>query len=215
VSEFFADELALILNCSRAAATKLADSAALLTERLPPTWAALAHGQPDWPRARALAAELIDPARDAAPHVLAEVEAAVLPRAHELSIPRLQAAVRTELLPCGPPSHGPNSNGWYATAALSTRASPADVRSWTGHRLSIGTSPPRRNAGSSAPGTAPAAIPAAGTPPPGPTSTTSSRRRSAARPPARTCAVCVAGTTGSRPMHPAGDSPGHPMATSR
>jgi hypothetical protein len=90
VSEFFADELALILNCSRAAATKLADSAVLLTERLPSTWAALADGQLDWPRARALAAELIDPARDAAPHVLAEVEAAVLPRAHELSIPRLQ-----------------------------------------------------------------------------------------------------------------------------
>jgi hypothetical protein len=90
VSEFFADELALILHCSRAAATKLADSAVLLTERLPSTWAALADGQLDWPRARALAAELIDPARDAAPHVLAEVEAAVLPRAHELSIPRLQ-----------------------------------------------------------------------------------------------------------------------------
>jgi hypothetical protein len=98
VSEFFADELALVLNCSRTAATRLADSAALLTERLPATWAALADGQLDWPRARALAAELVDPARDVAPHVLAEVEAAVLPRARERSIPALQAAVRKELL---------------------------------------------------------------------------------------------------------------------
>jgi hypothetical protein len=98
VSEFFADELAAVLNCSRTAATTLADSAALLTERLPATWAALADGQLDWPRARALAAELVDPARDVAPHVLAEVEAAVLPRARERSIPALQAAVRKELL---------------------------------------------------------------------------------------------------------------------
>jgi hypothetical protein len=98
VSEFFADELAIILNCSRAAATRLADSAALLTERLPATWAALADGQLDWPRARGLAAELMDPARDVEPCVLAEVEAAVLPRAHELSIRGLQAAARKELL---------------------------------------------------------------------------------------------------------------------
>lgn len=98
VSEFFADELAVILNCSRAAATKLADAAALLLGRLPATWAALADGLLDWPRARALAAELIDPARDVEPQVLAEVEAAVLPQASRLSIRGLQAAARKELL---------------------------------------------------------------------------------------------------------------------
>ncbi|WP_170182281.1 HNH endonuclease signature motif containing protein [Blastococcus colisei] len=98
VSEFFADELAMILNCSRTAATKLADTAALLTQRLPVTWAALADGQLDWPRARALAAELMDPARDVEPQVIAEVEAAVLPRANRLSIRGLQAAARAELL---------------------------------------------------------------------------------------------------------------------
>ncbi len=98
VSEFFADELALILNCSRTAATKLADTAALLVGRLPATWAALADGELDWPRARALAGELLDPARDLEPHVLAEVEAAVLPEARRLSIRRLQAAVRTALV---------------------------------------------------------------------------------------------------------------------
>jgi hypothetical protein len=98
VSEFFADELALILNCSRTAATKLADTSSLLLERLPATWAALADGVLDWPRARALAAELLEPARDLAPSVIAEVEAAVLPRAQELSITRLRTAARTELV---------------------------------------------------------------------------------------------------------------------
>jgi hypothetical protein len=98
VSEFFADELALVLNCSRAAATKLADAASLLTRLLPATWEALADGQLDWPRARALVAELIGPAREVAPRLLAEVEAAVLPRAHGLSVPGVRAAVRRELL---------------------------------------------------------------------------------------------------------------------
>jgi uncharacterized protein DUF222 len=98
VSEFFADELALILNCSRTAAPKLADSAALLIERLPATWAALADGQLDWPRARALAADLLEPARDVEPQVIAEVEAAVLSRAGALSIRQLQATARRELL---------------------------------------------------------------------------------------------------------------------
>lgn len=98
VSEFFADELAMILNCSRTAATKLADSAALLTQRLQATWEALADGQLDWPRARALAAELLEAGREAEPQVLAAVEAAVLPRAARLSIRGLQAAARTELL---------------------------------------------------------------------------------------------------------------------
>src|SRR3954469_8029222 len=98
VSEFFADELALVLNCSRTAATKLADSAALLIGRLPATWAALADGRLDWPRARALAGELLEPARELQPHVIAEVEAAVLPRSGELSIRQLQAATRKELL---------------------------------------------------------------------------------------------------------------------
>ncbi|WP_116453706.1 DUF222 domain-containing protein, partial [Blastococcus litoris] len=86
------------LGCSRTAATKLADCALLLRDRLPATWAALADGEVDWPRARALAAELSDPARDLEPAVLASIEAAVLPRAARLSIRGLQAAVRAELL---------------------------------------------------------------------------------------------------------------------
>src|SRR3954451_11716514 len=98
VSEFFADELAHILNCSRTAATTLADTAALLVDRLPATWAALADGLLDWPRARALAAELLEAAGEVEPRVLAEVERAVLARARELSVPGVRAAARRELL---------------------------------------------------------------------------------------------------------------------
>ena len=98
VSEFFADELALVLNCSRTAATTLAQVAGLLVGRLPATWAALADGTLDWPRARAIAAELGPVAHDVEPHVLCAVEAAVLPTAHELSVTRIRAAVRRELL---------------------------------------------------------------------------------------------------------------------
>src|SRR3954452_12421016 len=98
VSEFFADELAHILTCSRTAATTLADTAALLVDRLPATWAALADGLLDWPRARALAAELLEPARDLEPTVPAAGEAAVRPGAGGRSIRQLQAAARRELL---------------------------------------------------------------------------------------------------------------------
>src|SRR5688572_29319346 len=98
VSEFLPDELALILNCSRAEATRLWEWCSTLRLRLPHTWAALADGALDWPRARAIAAELGWPARDSTPEVLAGVEAMVLPRAAGLSITRLRALVWAELL---------------------------------------------------------------------------------------------------------------------
>ena len=71
VSEFFADELALVLNCSRTAATQLWETSTTLRRRLPATWAALADGWLDWPRARAIAAELGWPARESPDDVLA------------------------------------------------------------------------------------------------------------------------------------------------
>ena len=83
-SEFFADELALVLNCSRAAATQLWERSTTLLHRLPATWAALADGWLDWPRARAIAAELGWPARESPDDVLAAIEAVVLPQATEL-----------------------------------------------------------------------------------------------------------------------------------
>ncbi|HEX2074734.1 MAG TPA: DUF222 domain-containing protein [Geodermatophilus sp.] len=102
VSEFFPDELAAILHCSRAEATTVAEHALTLRDRLPATWAAPADGELDWPRARAFAAELGWAARDTAPAVVAAVEAAVLPLAAELSVSRLKAALRRELRPATP-----------------------------------------------------------------------------------------------------------------
>jgi CBS domain-containing protein len=102
VSEFFPDELALVLNSSRTAATQLWEQSMTLLRRLPATWAALADGWLDWPRARAIAAELGWPARESPDDVLARVEAVVLPRATELSITRLRALVRRELIKVDP-----------------------------------------------------------------------------------------------------------------
>ena len=98
VSEFLPDELALVLGCSRSAATTLMESSLTLLGRLPATWAALADGRLDWPRARGLAAELGWPARDSDPAVIAQVEAAVLPIAGGLSVKGLRARARAELL---------------------------------------------------------------------------------------------------------------------
>ncbi len=97
VSEFFVDELAVVLNCSRTASSMLADTAWVLLERLPATWAALADGQLDWARARGLAAELSDAAHELEPEVLARIEAAVLPGAATLSIRTLRERARAEL----------------------------------------------------------------------------------------------------------------------
>jgi hypothetical protein len=102
VSEFFPDELALVLNCSRASATQLWERSTTLRRRLPATWAALADGALDWPRARTIAAELGWPARETPDDVLSAVEAEVLPQATGLSITRLRALVRTELIRVDP-----------------------------------------------------------------------------------------------------------------
>ncbi len=98
VSEFVLDELALILNTSRTAAVTLLDQAHIFATRLPATWEALATGRLDWPRARAMAAELGRPADDSDPAVVAAVERAVLPIATELSVRRLRERVRQELV---------------------------------------------------------------------------------------------------------------------
>jgi hypothetical protein len=97
-TEFFADELALVLNCSRTAASTLIGQSFMLLTRLPATWAALADGRLDWPRARGLATELGVSAAETDPSIIAEVEAAILPSAGELSVRGLRAAVRQELM---------------------------------------------------------------------------------------------------------------------
>ncbi|TFV86546.1 HNH endonuclease signature motif containing protein [Blastococcus sp. CT_GayMR16] len=97
-SEFLPDEVALIMNCSRAEATRLTEAALILVHRMPDTWAALADGELNWPRARAVAAEIVRHGPDLDPHVLAQVEAVVLPQAAELAVSGLRALLRAELI---------------------------------------------------------------------------------------------------------------------
>jgi hypothetical protein len=104
ISEFFPDELAQIMNSSRTAATVLSDHAVTLLTSLRATWEMLSSGELDWPRARALAAELGPSARELDPAIITAVEAAVLPEAPGLSVRALKAAVRRELIARDPAS---------------------------------------------------------------------------------------------------------------
>jgi hypothetical protein len=88
----------MILNCSRTGATVLTEASQTLITTFRATWTALAKARTDYPRARALAAELGEPARDTDPRIVAAVEAAMLPVASQLSVKRLRAATRRELL---------------------------------------------------------------------------------------------------------------------
>ncbi len=82
VSEFFADELAVVAGISRAAATALTERSLVLRRELPATWAALADGLIDQPRANAIVKALGGQSEDAGgrvtPAVVAEVEAQAL-----------------------------------------------------------------------------------------------------------------------------------------
>ena len=97
VSEFFVDELAAALGPSVTSASLAWLAAQTLYRRLPGTWAALADGELDVPRGRAIVAEVAR-SPQAEPLVLLAVEAAVLPRARELTVTALKAAVRGELV---------------------------------------------------------------------------------------------------------------------
>jgi hypothetical protein len=97
VSEFFVDELAAALGTSVTSASHTWTLSATLHDRLPGTWRAMADGELDLPRGEAIAAEV---ARSSStePMVLLAVEAAVLPGAMELTVTRLRARVRAELV---------------------------------------------------------------------------------------------------------------------
>jgi hypothetical protein len=86
VSEFFTAELAVVLNCGRGTASHLAQRVWTWRENLPATWAALASGELDEPRAKALAEVLAH----ASPAVARAIEAELLPRAPGLSLGRLR-----------------------------------------------------------------------------------------------------------------------------
>ncbi|GAA3168671.1 hypothetical protein GCM10010531_21980 [Blastococcus jejuensis] len=97
-SEFLVDEVAAINNFSRGEATRFLAVALTLGHRLADTWAALADGELTWSRARAIAEEVNRCGPDVDPHVVATVEAVVLPEAAELSVGALRARVRTEFI---------------------------------------------------------------------------------------------------------------------
>jgi hypothetical protein len=97
-SEFLPDEVALINNCSRGEATRFLAAALTLTHRVPDTLAALADGELNWARARAIAEEVNRCGPDMDPHVIATVEGVVLPDAAELSVGRLRARLRSEFV---------------------------------------------------------------------------------------------------------------------
>jgi Domain of unknown function (DUF222) len=87
VSEFFTAELAVVLNCGRGSASHLARRAWIYRQSLPATWAALAEGTLDEPRAKVLA----DVLAHTAPAMARAVEAQVLPEATGLPLGRLRA----------------------------------------------------------------------------------------------------------------------------
>jgi hypothetical protein len=93
-SEFFVDELALVLNGTVRSAATLARDAYALTERLPVVWAALADGELDWPRARVF----IDVLGSTADGVAEAVSPTVLPEAVGLSLGRLRTRLAREVL---------------------------------------------------------------------------------------------------------------------
>jgi hypothetical protein len=94
VSEFFTAELAVVLNCGRRTASRLAERAWIYRESLPATWAAQAEGRLDEPRAKVIA----DVLAHTAPAIARAVEAQVLPEATGLSLGRLKARALELLL---------------------------------------------------------------------------------------------------------------------
>jgi hypothetical protein len=94
VSEFFAAELALVLNRGRGTASHLHHRAQVWAENLPATYAALAAGELDLARAAALA----DVLGATSPQLARQVEALLLPEAVDLSVARLRARALALLL---------------------------------------------------------------------------------------------------------------------
>ncbi len=86
VSEFFTAELAVVLNCGRVAASKLAHRAWTLRESLPATWAALGAGELDEYRTRIL----VEVLEHTDPALARRVEARLLPEAAQLTARKLK-----------------------------------------------------------------------------------------------------------------------------
>jgi hypothetical protein len=93
VSEAFVPELALILACTESEAESAAVEAVHLTTKLLGTWSALYEGRISIRKMQALV-DLLGPAT---PETCAAVEARLLGRAADWTVPQLRAAIRREL----------------------------------------------------------------------------------------------------------------------
>lgn len=94
VSEFFSDELAMILNSGRMYAGALAVDCVTVVDQLPQTHAAVSDGLLDWPRARVIAEMLGEREKS----VISAVEAEVVPEAAGLSLRLLRARIHRMLI---------------------------------------------------------------------------------------------------------------------
>jgi hypothetical protein len=94
VSEFFAGELAMVLNRGRGTANHLHHRAQAWRENLPATYGAIARGELDVARAAALA----DVLGDTRPELARAIEAMLLPEAVDLSVARLKTRALELLL---------------------------------------------------------------------------------------------------------------------
>jgi Domain of unknown function (DUF222) len=119
VSEFFVPELAVTLNCGRSAAAKRARRAWTWRHGLPATFAALAAGEIDEPRAIALA----EAVAHVAPELARRVEARLLPTATRLTVGGLRNRAVALLVELDP--EGTDSRRTAAERAADVRVYPA------------------------------------------------------------------------------------------
>jgi hypothetical protein len=122
VSEFFVPESAATLNCGRVAATRRAVRAWVWRESLPATFAALAAGAVDEPRATALADVLAHASVEAA----RQVEQRLLPQAVHQSVGKLRARAIALLVQVDRDGAGDRRKAAERTADVRIHPAPAD-----------------------------------------------------------------------------------------
>ncbi|SDY76978.1 protein of unknown function [Geodermatophilus africanus] len=122
VSQFFTAELAVVLNCGRRTAANLAHRAWTYREDLPATWAAMADGVLDEPRAKVL----VDVLGLTSPAVARAVEAIVLLEATHLSTGRLRARALALLLELGAEAVDQRREAAQRSADVRSCASPLE-----------------------------------------------------------------------------------------
>jgi hypothetical protein len=122
VAESFNDELSIVLNCGRGTAAHHARRAWTYRENLPATWAALAAGTLDEPRAR----DLADALEHASPAIARGIETELLPEASGLSRTQLKKRALALLLEREPEAREATRRQARKGADVRTYLSPLD-----------------------------------------------------------------------------------------